>query len=71
MSQPIEQYSLCRYIGPGDGRMFIHKITEVGIKHVITWSQYKVGDEDTLGWSWMGTKDEFVKQFRPVVKGEV
>ena len=71
MSQPIELNAICRYIGPGDGKMAQHKVIELTKEHVITWSRYRADDIDTLGWSWMGPHDQFIQQFRPCLSNEI
>lgn len=71
MSQPIELNTICRYIGPGDGKMAAHKVIELTTHEVVTWSRYKIEDVDTIGWSWMGSKDLFCKQFRPCLPNEI
>ena len=71
MSLHIELGMLCRYVGPGNGRMLKHKVIEATPKHVITWSQYQVGDVLTEGYSWMGPRQTFVEHFRPLMQGEV
>ncbi len=71
MSQPIEIGMLCIYLGPGEGKRARHKVIESVKTHVITWSEYKVGDIATEGWSWMGPRDLFCKHFRPIVPEEL
>jgi len=71
MSQPIETGMLCVYIGPGNGKGLRHRVIQSVKEHVITWSQYRVGDVLTPGYSWMGPREAFCEQFRPVVKEEL
>lgn len=73
----IEPKTLCRYVGVGhpDSKGKVHRIIALeGVAHnkvnVITWSQYKVGDVDSEGWSWYGQQKDFMQQFRPMLEGE-
>lgn len=71
MSQPIEIGMFCIYIGPGSGKGLKHRVIESGIETVITWSEYKVGDVLTPGYSWLGPRTLFCEHFRPCVKEEL
>lgn len=71
MSQPIELGMFCIFLGPGDGKGLKHRVIETTMKYVITWSQYKVGDVLTPGYSWMGPRPDFCTHFRPCFPEEL
>jgi len=66
MSQRIQPGMICVYVGPEPGRMMRHRVIESVAEHVITWSQYPLGEVTTNGYSWMGDRETFCRHFKPV-----
>ncbi len=53
------------YLGPGDGKQFIHTVTSVSTDEITTWSQPSPIPHPTVGgWSWIGTVNDFRRCFR-------
>lgn len=69
--EPIEVGKFCVYIGPGPGRMVRHRVLESTKDGVVTWSQFKINDLETDGFSWMGDRVTFCKHFRPCLPCEL
>lgn len=53
------------YVGPGGGQNVRHVVTSVDAHEVTTWGE---GDMSQPGYSWIGSKEDFLKCFRPVGK---
>lgn len=69
--EPIEVGKFCVYIGPQPGRMLRHRVIESNYEGVISWSQFKLDDLETDGFSWMGDRESFCKHFRPCLPAEL
>lgn len=64
MKNIITKNSLWLYAGPGDGKGLKHMVLGVEHGNVTTWSEPD-RDPENGGYSWRGSADDFIQQFKP------
>ena len=63
----IQPGSLWIYTGIGSGRGLTHKVLEPVDKDIVTWTVVPLPMNDSIaGYSWLGSKQQFLQNFKPL-----